>query len=124
MDILLPKIEGQPYVYKPFPAWCVGPDGESDVFNSEGDVPAGWRMPDGKTKPGKAAAPAPVAATTTETPPVDGVEVDAAGTPYDPALHAATKGKTKAGLWRMKVGVARPGAAPDAPPEEETPLDL
>jgi hypothetical protein len=23
-------------------------------------------------------------------------------------LHAATKSKTKAGLWRMKVGVARP----------------
>jgi hypothetical protein len=35
-------------------------------------------------------------------------DVDAAGTKFDPALHAATKSKTKAGLWRMKVGVARP----------------
>jgi len=35
-------------------------------------------------------------------------EVDAAGTPWSADKHASTKGKTKDGLWRMKVGVARP----------------
>lgn len=51
----------------------------------------------------------------------EGTEVDADGHPYDPALHAATKSKTKAGLWRMKVGVARP--APRVPTPGQ-PLDL
>lgn len=43
-------------------------------------------------------------------PPVPGntAEVDAHGHPFDPNLHAATRSKTKAGLWRMKVGVQRP----------------
>lgn len=36
------------------------------------------------------------------------IELDADGHAYDPKLHAATKSKTNAGLWRMKVGVARP----------------
>jgi hypothetical protein len=44
--------------------------------------------------------------------------VDAHGHPYDPALHAGTGSKTKAGLWRMKVGVARPD------PKAGYPLDL
>lgn len=32
-------------------------------------------------------------------------EVDAAGTPFDPARHTGTK--VKSGLWRLKTGVAR-----------------
>ena len=48
-------------------------------------------------------------------------EIDADGHAYDPALHAATKSKTKADLWRMKVGVARPAPAPGFP---KPPLDL
>jgi hypothetical protein len=43
------------------------------------------------------------------------VELDAHGHAYDPALHAATKSKTKAGLWRMKVGVSRQDPAPGYP---------
>lgn len=35
-------------------------------------------------------------------------ERDAAGVLWDPERHASTKGKTQAGLWRMKVGVSRP----------------
>lgn len=35
-------------------------------------------------------------------------EVDAQGHPFDANLHAATRSKTKDGLWRMKVGVKRP----------------
>jgi hypothetical protein len=35
-------------------------------------------------------------------------EVDAHGHPWNEELHASTKGKTKDGLWRMKVGVSRP----------------
>lgn len=38
----------------------------------------------------------------------DDGEVDAHGHPWNAELHAATKGKTKDGLWRMKVGVVRP----------------
>jgi hypothetical protein len=42
-------------------------------------------------------------------------ERDAAGVLWDEAKHASTKGKTKAGLWRMKVGVTRPaGEGEDA----------
>jgi len=62
-----------------------------------------------------AAAPTPAAVQledTAEVSPaatVDG-EVDAHGHPWNAELHAATKGKTKDGLWRMKVGVVRPDA--------------
>lgn len=34
-------------------------------------------------------------------------ELDAHGHPWSADLHASTKGKTKDGLWRMKVGVSR-----------------
>jgi hypothetical protein len=43
------------------------------------------------------------------------VELDAHGHPWSADLHASTKGKTKDGLWRMKVGVARPAPAPGFP---------
>lgn len=52
------------------------------------------------------AGPGPSATTTVS--PSDGSEVDAAGVPWDANRHAATRSKTKAGLWRMKVGVNRP----------------
>lgn len=42
-------------------------------------------------------------------------ELDTDGHPFDPALHAATKSKTKDGKWRMKVGVKRPAPAPGYP---------
>lgn len=48
------------------------------------------------------------ATATTLASPSDGGEVDAHGHPWNAELHAATKGKTKDGLWRMKVGVVRP----------------
>ena len=51
-------------------------------------------------------------ATTTASPSDADLGVDAAGHPWSDALHAATKTKTKAGLWRMKVGVERPAAKP------------
>lgn len=44
-------------------------------------------------------------------------ELDAAGWPWSPELHASTKGKTKDGLWRMKVGVSRPDPKPGFPKE-------
>jgi hypothetical protein len=43
------------------------------------------------------------------------VTLDAHGHVYDPTLHAGTGSKTKAGLWRMKVGVPRPAPAPGYP---------
>jgi hypothetical protein len=48
-------------------------------------------------------------------PPKPSEALDAHGHPFDPALHAATQSQTKAGLWRMKVGVARPDPAPGYP---------
>lgn len=42
-------------------------------------------------------------------------EVDAAGWPWSADMHAATKGKTKEGMWRMKVGVSRPDPKPGFP---------
>lgn len=42
-------------------------------------------------------------------------EVDAHGWPWSPELHASTKGTTKDGLWRMKVGVTRPDPKPGFP---------
>lgn len=111
-----------------FPAWRHGPDGQSVIVNSEAETPKGYVDHPSKLK-GAAAAPAapPKAASPTPpvkappvdkappAPPVDKTELDADGHVYDPALHAATQSKTQAGLWRMKVGVARPAAAPGYP---------
>ena len=45
-------------------------------------------------------------------------EVDAHGWPWSPELHASTKGQTKDGLWRMKVGVNRPDPKPGYPKQD------
>lgn len=45
----------------------------------------------------------------------DSGEVDAGGHPWSAELHASTKGKTKDGYWRMKVGVSRPDPLPGYP---------
>ncbi len=52
-------------------------------------------------------------ATTDASPSDDGI--DAHGHPWSAELHASTKGKTKDGLWRMKVGVSRPDPLPGFP---------
>lgn len=52
-------------------------------------------------------------ATTAASPSSD--EIDAHGHPWSADLHASTKGKTKDGLWRMKVGVSRPDPLPGFP---------
>lgn len=41
--------------------------------------------------------------------------LDAHGWPWSDDLHASTKGVTKDGLWRMKVGVSRPDPKPGFP---------
>jgi hypothetical protein len=48
-------------------------------------------------------------------------EIDAHGWPWSAELHASTKGTTKDGLWRMKVGVTRPDPKPGFPVTTETP---
>lgn len=102
-----------------FPSWRYGPNGQSGVFESEADVPKGWQ-----DHPSKVSASAPAgnstakAASTKKAPlpaPSKGAELDADGHPYDAALHAGTGSKTKAGLWRMKVGIARPAPAAGYP---------
>ena len=93
---------------KRWPSWRYGPQGEAQVFASAGEVPAGWKEhPSHFDKPEKAASTKAVAPAKA---PGDAADVDAAGWEFDPALHASTKTKTSAGLWRMKVGVSRPAA--------------
>lgn len=50
--------------------------------------------------------------------PSDPNEIDAGGHPWNPDLHASTKGKTKDGFWRMKVGVSRPDPLPGFPKDD------
>lgn len=74
-------------------------------------------------KENTAAAPAPVAepsqasgaAEASQAADLDDGTVDAHGWPWSPELHASTKGMTKDGLWRMKVGVTRPDPKPGFP---------
>jgi hypothetical protein len=66
---------------------------------------------------GAEAAPSLTSSTaTTDASPSD-AEIDAHGHPWSADLHASTKGKTKDGLWRMKVGVTRPDPLPGFPVE-------
>lgn len=51
-------------------------------------------------------------------PAADSGEIDAAGWPWSPELHASTKGVTKDGLWRMKIGVSRPAPKPGFPKDD------
>lgn len=51
----------------------------------------------------------------TDASPSDDGTVDAHGWPWSADLHASTKGMTKDGLWRMKVGVSRPDPKPGFP---------
>jgi hypothetical protein len=73
------------------------------------------RLKGAATKPAAAAKTEPTKAAPAAKAPATGEELDADGHAYDAALHAATKSKTKAGLWRMKVGVARPDPKPGYP---------
>lgn len=50
-------------------------------------------------------------------------EIDIHGHPWSADLHASTKGKTKDGLWRMKVGVTRPDPLPGFPVEDASPAN-
>lgn len=105
-----------------WPAWFSGPKGETAIFESADDVPNGWtsgaeKQSAGGKKPAKAPAAQPPV-----NPPA-GADLDADGHPYDEKLHAGTGSKTKAGLWRMKVGVKRPDPAPGYP-KPKPPLDL
>ena len=58
---------------------------------------------------------APAAASTETAPAGDPNEVDAGGHPWSADLHASTRGTTKDGYWRMKVGVSRPADLPGFP---------
>jgi len=92
-----------------WPAWFNGPDGQSAIFESPDDVPKGWTSGAEAQPAGKAPAKQP------EKQPEKGDELDAHGHAFDPASHAATRSKTRDGLWRMKVGVKRPDPAPGYP---------
>lgn len=109
-----------------WPAWYYGPNGTGQIFDRAEDVPAGWQ--DHPSKVGKAAQSA--ATPTLVTPDTETVEIDADGHPWSADIHAASKSKTKAGLWRMKVGASRPAPMPGFPRSTDAdtgappPLDL
>lgn len=63
------------------------------------------------------AAAAPSGGDTAGAASADDGTLDAAGWPWSPEMHASTKGLTKEGLWRMKVGVSRPDPKPGFPKE-------
>jgi len=67
------------------------------------------------------AAPVSTNPAPAETPVSDPNEVDAHGWPWSADMHAGSKGKTKDGLWRMKVGVTRPAPKEGFPKTTETP---
>ncbi len=103
-----------------WPAWRYGPAAAAAIFQTEAEVPKGWEDHPSKVKeetapkrtetpPAKSTAPSPAtAATPSPAAPAEKIELDADGWPWDENLHAATRSKTSAGLWRMKVGVSRP----------------
>lgn len=95
-----------------WPAWFNGPKGETAIFDKAEDVPTGWTSgAEKRTVKGSAPSPTPAPAAAPAAVPApaatDG-DVDAQGWPWSAELHASTKAKTKDGLWRMKMGVARP----------------
>lgn len=85
------------------------PDVGGDVSQDTGQSSANT---DGLAESGASAGTGESA--TTGASPSDG-EIDAGGHPWSADLHASTKGKTKDGLWRMKVGVSRPDPLPGFP---------
>ena len=106
------------YVFVAWPSWRYGPAGASGIFDHESEVPAGWVDHPSKVKEAKGTTPAPAPVPAPTTPAAvsgEAPKVDGEGTPFDPAMHTGTL--TKGGLWRMKVGVARP-------PKADAPLDL
>lgn len=106
---------------KRWPAWYYGPDDAAEIFSSADDVPEGWHDHPSKVgeKAPKKASPVDPTGSTGSTASTaqeaDDAEIDAAGWPWSPELHAPTKTKTIAGLWRMKVGASRPPAKPGFP---------
>lgn len=125
MDTFIPVNEttARQSEFVPWPSWRYGPGGASDIFQSEAEVPAGWADHPSKVKDVPVPPPPPASSGADDNGSsgqvfTDGV--DSAGTPFDPARHTGTK--TKAGLWRMKVGVARPESeATPLPPSADTP---
>lgn len=105
------------------PAWFYGPNGQSQIFDDLSKVPSGWQDHPSKVGESKKPYVAPTLTRADDAGNVDTVstvEADADGHTFDPAMHTGTK--TKAGLWRMKVGVARP--APVEVADGAPPLDL
>jgi hypothetical protein len=96
------------YIMIPVPESKIGA-----VYALIGSLMAGASIARGSTaSEAVAPKPSPVVENTTATEPIADAsgeastgEVDAAGTPFDPARHTGTK--VKSGLWRLKAGVAR-----------------
>lgn len=72
---------------------------------------------------------APATAPPSATPPAPEGDLDSAGRPWDPEVHAASKSKTKDGKWRFKRGLSKEakaayksqGASAPTPPAASAP---
>jgi hypothetical protein len=87
---------------------------KNDVSKAERPAPIGAEPAAVDEQPERSADAGASQAVTDEN-----VEIDAHGHPWSADLHASTKGKTKDGLWRMKVGVTRPAPLPGFPVDED-----
>lgn len=122
-----------------FPAWWYGPNGETQIFDREDDVPKGWHdhpskhtskkhvkdeqtaLNNGQTGREVGTTPQTGAGGNLGTSPGDADELDTDGHKWSADLHATTRSKTGDGRWRMKVGVKRPAPAEGYP--KETPSE-
>ncbi len=86
-------------------------------------MPKGWSDHPDKVTAEKQPTPIVAAPVQAKQPPAHNIDLDADGWPFDPAMHAATKTRTTADLWRMKVGVKRP-APKEGFPKTSPNLDL
>jgi hypothetical protein len=104
--------------------------GASPAAVATGNVAAAPKyVPNTGDRPETVAAPEPTSTPKNSTEPSEDTnsgnstsdEIDAHGWPWSADLHASTKGQTKDGLWRMKVGVTRPDPKPGFPIEGASP---
>jgi len=96
------KTLADPKADKDWPAWRYGPNGQSDIFQREEDVPEGWV--DHPDNVGKEALEKP---TTNEA----GEEVDLFGVTWNADINTPDRGKTSKGFWKLLPGKTRPAPA-------------
>lgn len=96
-----------------WPRWFFGPKGESEQFDSENDVPTGWKRHPSEHKAGSESKAPEGGPTKNDA----GEEIDAFGLVWSADINTADKAMTKGGLWKMQPGKSRPAPAEGFPKE-------